>query len=63
MKKYRVLVNGEPEDEIYDTYDEAEDAALYLRSCSSEGAEILFLSNPGDYEEEEDEIEIEEFEE
>ena len=27
----------------------AEEYALYLRSCSEEGAEILNMSNPGDY--------------
>ena len=30
-------------------HDEAKEQALYLMSCSREGAEILNLSNPGDY--------------
>lgn len=37
------------EDETYDSYEEAEDAALYSCSCYNQGAEDLFLSNPGDY--------------
>ena len=39
----------EDEGEIFDTYEEAEDAALYACSCYSLGGEILHLSNPGDY--------------
>lgn len=34
---------------------EADDAALYLCSCSREGAETLHMSNPGDYDYDEDE--------
>ena len=30
---------------------EADDYARYLVSCAAEGAEILHLSNPGDYDE------------
>ena len=65
MIKYRVIFEGEPEDELYDTMEEAEDAAAYSCSCASQGAEILNLSNPGDYdfdENEEYEYEIEEVE-
>lgn len=63
MIKYRVVFEGEPEDELYDTYEEAEETALYLCSCSREGAEILHMSNPGDYDFDENteyEYEIEE---
>ena len=63
MSKYRVIFEGEVEDELYNTYEEAEEAALYLCSCSREGAENLHLSNPGDYdynENEEYEYKIEE---
>ncbi len=63
MPKYRIIFQGEPEDELYDTYEDAEEAALYLCSCADLGAEILHLSNPGDYdydEDEEYEYEIEE---
>lgn len=43
------------EEEVYDSYEEAEDAALYSCSCYNQGAEDLFLSNPGDYPMSEDE--------
>ncbi|MBQ3602203.1 MAG: hypothetical protein IJA02_00015 [Clostridia bacterium] len=49
MPKYKVSFDGEFEDEIFDTEEEAEDYALYLSSCAKEGAEILHMSNPGDY--------------
>lgn len=65
MSKYRIIFEGEVEDELYDSYEDAEEAALYLCSCSRVGAEILNLSNPGDYdydEDEEYEYEIEEVE-
>ena len=39
----------EEEDEIFDTEEEAEEHAQYMCSCYYEGAEILNLSNPGDY--------------
>ena len=51
MAKYKVKFNGEFEDEVFDTEREANDYALYLASCAAEGAEILHLSNPGDYDE------------
>lgn len=63
MSKYRIIFEGEVEDELYDSYEEAEEAALYLCSCSRGGAEILHMSNPGDYDYDEDaeyEYEIEE---
>lgn len=50
MPKYKILFDGEFEDEVFDSEEEAEDYALYLSSCTKEGAEILNLSNPGDYE-------------
>lgn len=53
MSKYKVLFNGELEDDIFDTEEDAEEYALYLRSCSDLGAEILHMSNPGDYDYEE----------
>ena len=51
MAKYKVKFNGEFEDEVFDTEREADDYARYLVSCAAEGAEILHLSNPGDYDE------------
>lgn len=49
MIKYRVENDGEYEDEVFDTREEAEEYAAYLSSCAETGAEILNLSNPGDY--------------
>ena len=54
MPKYKVIMHystgiSEEEEDIFDTEDDAEEYALYLISCGKEGAEILNLSNPGDY--------------
>ena len=49
MAKYKIIFDDEEQDEVFDTEDAAEEYALYLRSCTKEGAEILHLSNPGDY--------------
>lgn len=46
---YQVFINGEPEDELFETEEEAIDHGLYLESCASMGADILHMSNPGDY--------------
>lgn len=54
MAKYRIIFDGELEDEIFDTYEEAEGEALYLLSCWHEGGEVMEMSNPGDYSYEED---------
>lgn len=51
MTKYGVLINGDLEDDVFDTESEAEDYATYLKSCAKQGAEILHMSNPGDYDE------------
>ena len=61
MSKYKVLFNGDMEDDVFDTEEAAERYAEYLCSCSSTGAEILHMSNPGDYAEDDyvdDEYEI-----
>ena len=55
MSKYRVIFEGEPDDELYDTEEEAEAAALEMCSDSRIGAEILHWSNPGDYDYDENE--------
>ena len=54
MPKYRVDFidsdgNVEEGDELFDTEEAAEDHGAYMRSCYREGAEILHMSNPGDY--------------
>lgn len=49
MPKYKIIFAGELQDEIYDSYEFAEEQALYSVSCSRLGAEILHMSNPGDY--------------
>ncbi len=49
MIKYKVVVEGEEQDEIFDTEDEAEEYARYCCSCVDLGAEILHMSNKGDY--------------
>ena len=45
----RIMDSYEDEGKVYETYDDAEDAALYYISCYHTGGEILELSNPGDY--------------
>lgn len=61
MEKYRVIFEGELEDEVFDTEEEAEEYALYLCSCTREGAEILHMSNPGDYDYDEDDFDEPEY--
>ena len=53
MTKYKVIFDGEEQDEIFYTEEDAEEYALYLRSCTRDGAETLHMSNPGDYDEDE----------
>lgn len=55
MAQYKVIFEDEEQDEIFDSEEAAEEYALYLCSCSREGAEILHMSNPGDYDYDEDE--------
>ena len=59
MAKYKLLFNDELEDEVFDTEEDAEEHALYLSSCSRLGAEILHMSNPGDYDEDDYEADYE----
>ena len=44
----------EDDDKVYDTEDEAEDAANYDISCYHQGSETLHYSNPGDWDDESD---------
>ena len=62
MPKYQVLFDGELEDEVFNTEEDADEYGLYLQSCSREGAEILHLSNPGDYDYDEDTFEAPDYE-
>lgn len=62
MSKYKIIYDGEEEDEIFDTIEDAEDYAGYLRSCERTGAEIRHLSNPGDYDYDEDDFEPSDYE-
>ena len=59
MAKYKIIFNEEEQDEIFDTEEDAEEYALYLCSCTELGAEILHMSNPGDYDEDEYETDYE----
>lgn len=54
MPKFKVVINfpnGDTDelDDLYDSYYEAEQAALEYISNWDTGGEILELSNPGDY--------------
>ena len=51
MYKINLIIDGENDEqaEIFETEEAAEEYALYLCGCASEGAEIMNLSNPGDY--------------
>ncbi len=62
MSKFKVIFDGEEQNEIFATEEAAEEYALYLCSCTQEGAEILHLSNPGDYDYDEDTYEDSEYE-
>ena len=62
MSKYKIIFDGEEEDDNFDTEEAAEEYADYLVSCTREGAEILHMSNPGDYDYDEDDFEDPEYE-
>ena len=49
MARFKIIFDGEEQDEVFATKEEAEDYALYLCSCCRTGAETLHWSNPGDY--------------
>lgn len=64
MAKYKIIMkfsdgSEEEQDEVFDTESEAEDYANYLCGCVSTGAEILHMSNPGDYPDEDDDADYE----
>lgn len=62
MTKFKILFDGEYEDDVFDTEEAAVNYALYLRSCSRQGAEDLHMSNPGDYDFDEDNFEYPDYE-
>ena len=52
--KYKVVLHysdgtSEEEDELHDTWEQANEAGLYSCSCYALGGEILNMSNPGNY--------------
>ena len=49
MANYKVIFEGEVQNEVFRTYKEAEESALYLISCYRTGWKTLEMSNPGDY--------------
>ncbi len=49
MSKYKVIFNDDEQDEVFDSYEEAEDFAMELLTYWHAGGEVLELSNPGDY--------------
>ena len=51
---YKIIFDGYEQDRIYNTYEEAEEAAYIMVDDFNTGAEILYEMNPGDYEEEMD---------
>lgn len=76
MAKYKYVLtfpNGEILDSLeeygddgfqgtFNSYDDAVEAALYAVGCTKQGAEILHMSNPGDYEYDEETYEDPEYE-
>ena len=62
MSKFKIIFDGEEEDDIFDTEEAAEEYALYLCSFSEESAETLHLSNPGDYDYDEGDFEESDYE-
>ena len=54
MSKYKVLfkeLDGteEMDDEVFNSEAEAEAHGVYVVCCIKQGAETLYLANPGDY--------------
>ncbi len=62
MAKYKIIFDDEEQDEVFDTEEAAAEYALYLCSCTREGAEILHMSNPGDYDYDKDSFEEPDYE-
>ncbi len=65
MPKYRLVVyypEGEQEEGIFDTEEEANDYGGVCADAYSEGAETLHMSNPGEYPEDDGPPDFEVFE-
>ena len=63
MNKYwKVIFDGEEEDEVFETEEDAYEYGVYLSGCARTGAEILHMSNPGDNEYDESDFEEDDFE-
>ena len=62
MAKFKIIFDGEEQDEVFDTEEAAEEYALYLCSCTRTGAEIFHWSNPSDYDYDEGTFEDPEYE-
>ena len=63
--KYKILIDGEEDDEGNEFDTESDDYALQLESNWHAGGEVLEMSNPGDYPYDPDDcpnIEVVEFE-
>jgi hypothetical protein len=55
MPKYKVKFNDELQDEVFDTEEEADEYGLECQSNWRTGAWTLHMSNPGDWDYDEDE--------
>ena len=62
VKGSRITLKGYQQIAVDNVDEDAEEEALYCCSCDELGAEILNMSNPGDYEYDEDTYEDPEFE-
>ena len=49
MTKYKIIFDGEEQDEEFNTYKAADEWGQELQSAERTGAETLHMSNPGDY--------------
>lgn len=45
MARFKIIFDGEEQDEVFATEEEAEEYALYLCSCARTGAETLHCMN------------------
>lgn len=62
MSRFFVKFDGELDDTEFDSYEAADEYALYLCSCAELGAETLHMSNPGDYDYDKDDWEDPDYE-